>query len=59
VNSKASAGTAGLDHSKANLGESSATNVSAGNDTQAKGKKKAKKESCYRCVIRLQRIYNF
>jgi hypothetical protein len=38
-----------MDHSKANRGESSATNVSAGNDTQAEGKKKAKKESCYRC----------
>jgi hypothetical protein len=49
VNSKASAGSSGLHHSKANLGESSSTNVSAGNDIQVEGKKKAKKESCYRC----------
>jgi hypothetical protein len=43
VNSRAAAGTSGMDHSKANRGESSATNVSAGNDTQAEGKKKAKR----------------
>jgi hypothetical protein len=45
-----SAGTSGLAHKKANLGESSPANAPGGStDTQAEGKKKAKKESCYRC----------
>jgi hypothetical protein len=45
-----SAGSSGLAHKKANLGESSSANVSGGIiDPQSEGKKKAKKESCYRC----------
>jgi hypothetical protein len=47
-NTKAVAGALGLDHSKSNLGEGS-SNASTINDTQVEGKKKAKKESCYRC----------
>jgi hypothetical protein len=49
-NAKNQAGSYGLDHKKTNLGESSSTNASGGNlENQTKGKKKAKKESCYRC----------
>jgi hypothetical protein len=49
-NSKDPAGFSGFDHKKANHGESSSTNVSGGNiENQPEGKKKAKKESCYRC----------
>jgi hypothetical protein len=44
------AGNSSLAHKKANPGESSSANASGGfTDNQAEGKKKAKKESCYRC----------
>jgi hypothetical protein len=43
VNSKASAGSSGLDHSKANLGESSSTNVSAGMTFRLKARRKRRK----------------
>jgi hypothetical protein len=43
-------GTTGLAHKKANQGESTSANATGGStDPQAEGKKKAKKESCYRC----------
>jgi hypothetical protein len=45
-NAKEPAGSSGLDHKKANHGESSSTNVSGGNiENLSEGKKKAKKES--------------
>jgi hypothetical protein len=45
-----SAGNSGLAHKKSSPGESSSANAPGGSfDSQADGKKKAKKDSCYRC----------